>query len=173
MNDPMSLTPQADPKPEPPVAAPPEKRSAWRLINLALLLFGFLGPWFASCSTVINGFQTIQVAAGAASISDSTGPDYLRPALFIVAAIGISCILAYWAVNLLLVITWSTRPVWLRLARALLVAGAAGLSTGFAFIAATQWGYWLTWVGLGSSAACEWDESQKRKVYKPDDLTDG
>ncbi len=154
MTDATPHMPAAGPTREKPLPASTPRRTAWRIISLAVILLGFVGPWMSSCSgtSTFNGFQITLLTAGSvpAVARGDTDPIYL------VAFVGLACLLAYCAVSLFRTIANGTNLVWNKLSLGLLAVGAIGMSVGFRFeLADFLWGYWTTWIGLGAALGCE------------------
>ncbi len=153
MSDQTPPIPAASPKSEQPLAGPTLGRTIWRMFSIAVILIGFVGPWISSCGTsTINGFQSIQFTA-------MTIPAVAQGhtnAILLVAFIGLTCLLAYCVVSVLRMLANGTNSIWTRLSLGLLAAGVVGMSMGFSFgLTGWLWGYWTTWIGLGSAAGCE------------------
>jgi hypothetical protein len=147
MNDQMPPTSPTSPIDRQTVVPSTERKTIWRVINLAMIVVGFMGPWFSACgSTPSTGFQTVQITVGFLS-----GPaDVSFKLMMFLGFIGLICILAYCGENLFRAIVRTTVPIWTGVALARLAAGGIGIAVGLPFIGMLRWGYALTWVGWGS-----------------------
>jgi len=153
---------------------PANKRATWRMINTAIILLAFVSPWFRSCGDAppppvgtrvedtVNGFQVIQ---GTAIFMDAIASGLISSALAIVPLIGfviaffiLISIPVYSVLNLFVALSNTqliNKPIWIKLETGLLGIGAIGLSifllNSLGAFYKLLWGYWFTWVGLGSS----------------------
>jgi len=162
-------------------------RKRWRFLNALLFLTGFLAPWTRACSSsndTISGFGVTSFMGWFTfetltrdifqAIAHPAGWNYIAlfttPFIFV----GLVCILLYALLYSLLNFRPDKRKhFYTRIL--LLLAGAVGMGSIILWLRDVNWqktvdlkdllwGYWLTWVALGSSLLFESINSLNQRV---------
>jgi hypothetical protein len=140
------------------------KRTAWRIINIVIVLFAFFSPWLIQNGAMgqnLSGFQLMEIVGyfivrtlSEMSLNISTFAVFLMVPLL--AFLLLITVPLYCTLNLLVVVsntTFTEKPIWVGLGVILLGISVIGFVIFILFIAALQlllWGYWLTCIGLVS-----------------------
>jgi hypothetical protein len=159
----MSISVQ--PKPITWIAS--NKWKVWRIINSAIILFAFFGPWLAMETDHDTGFRAIMIFENYGMFAfelEDTLSERIRIAMTAFPFfLGLLTILIYCALNIfaaILRVKLTDRLVWKILMLCLLALGGISLLKilnmfGIQDLTLLQWGYWIVVVGLISSVVLE------------------